>query len=62
MKFTRNIREDGRIEAVCEHGVGHTIQAKKGDYVHGCDGCCRLLTKENEKPLLEGKKEIVIRE
>lgn len=38
------LRGDGRIEWVCEHGVGHTIWAPKeqGDagYVHGCDGCC----------------------
>lgn len=37
-------REDGRIEQVCRHGVGHPI----GHYTkwenwmwgHGCDGCC----------------------
>jgi hypothetical protein len=35
MKWYKNVREDGRIEYVCEHGVGH------GNHVHGCDGCCR---------------------
>lgn len=37
-------REDGRIEWVCKHGVGHTVYApyNLGDhgYTHGCDGCC----------------------
>jgi hypothetical protein len=38
------IREDGRVEKVCVHGVGHCIghltkwQGWMG--VHGCDGCC----------------------
>lgn len=35
MKWTKITREDGRIEYVCEHGVGH------GNHVHGCDSCCR---------------------
>ena len=41
------IRPDGRIEQLCEHGIGHTIGhrdlAKYDDpsiWVHGCDGCC----------------------
>jgi hypothetical protein len=41
------IREDGRLERVCNHGVGHTVGHKdrsklKDDsiWVHGCDGCC----------------------
>lgn len=38
------IRNDGRIELGCEHGVGHTIWAPKtmgkAGYTHGCDGCC----------------------
>lgn len=41
-------RADGRIEFVCKHGVGHTIDAPKeykkklGKYwnMHGCDSCC----------------------
>ena len=34
-------RADGRIEWVCDHGVGHTVYAPfGGDFVHGCDGCC----------------------
>ena len=41
-----NIREDGRVEWVCEHGIGHTISVPKkykDDWAwwsHGCDGCC----------------------
>ena len=38
------IREDGRVERVCEHGVGHPIghveEWKEWMGVHGCDGCC----------------------
>lgn len=34
-------RMDGRIEWICEHGVGHTIWFPKGsNSIHGCDGCC----------------------
>lgn len=41
-EFSR--RADGRIEWVCEHGVGHTIwYPKHSDSVHGCDGCCKKL-------------------
>jgi hypothetical protein len=34
MKWIKMVREDGRIEYLCEHGVGH------GNHIHGCDGCC----------------------
>jgi hypothetical protein len=39
------IREDGRLERTCSHGVGHTVGHVRGyllkyDDVHGCDGCC----------------------
>lgn len=40
------VREDGRIEQACDHGVGHPIGHWKRDGwkdwmgVHGCDGCC----------------------
>jgi hypothetical protein len=36
MKWYKNIREDGRVEYQCEHGVGHSHE------VHGCCGysCC----------------------
>jgi hypothetical protein len=38
------IRADGRIEWICEHGVGHTIWYPEGSNdVHGCDGCCNKL-------------------
>ena len=33
-KWQKVIRQDGRIEYICSHGVGH------GDHIHGCDGCC----------------------
>lgn len=33
-------REDGRIEWVCEHCIGHTVYSPHDYYVHGCDGCC----------------------
>ena len=37
-------RADGRVEWVCEHGVGHTVYNPNDwgeyTYVHGCDGCC----------------------
>lgn len=48
VEFDR-IREDGRLEKMCSHGIGHTVghvdpQQVKGEYffVHGCDGCCVL--------------------
>ena len=48
------IREDGRIEWQCKHGVGHTIALSRElivriyntkdtldtHFSHGCDGCC----------------------
>lgn len=42
------VREDGRIEQACDHGVGHPIGHWKRDgwqswmYTHGCCGCCSL--------------------
>jgi len=42
-----NLRGDGRVEWVCDHGVGHTIynpnDLGKYSMVHGCDGCCSEL-------------------
>ena len=45
------IREDGRVEQACDHGVGHPIgHVKQNGWVaswmgvHGCDGCCSLAT------------------
>lgn len=39
-----NVRSDGRIEWMCEHGIGHPvfIPEKQKEYgtIHGCDGCC----------------------
>ncbi len=47
-----NHREDGRVELMCPHGVGHpsaalTVLAQRtrtiGPWIliHGCDGCCK---------------------
>ena len=53
-----NIREDGRVERICEHGVGHTIghiDAAKEDepymFTHGCcsGGCCRQYKRLSEE-------------
>lgn len=47
------VRGDGRIERLCEHGVGHPIghidQAKEAEramFIHGCcgAGCCSAYT------------------
>lgn len=39
-----NLREDGRVERICAHGVGHPIgHIKKWEEwmeIHGCEGCC----------------------
>ncbi len=41
-----NFRMDGRVEWVCEHGVGHTIRVPfkyindESWWSHGCDDCC----------------------
>ncbi|MFW6046329.1 MAG: hypothetical protein ACOCP4_00800 [Candidatus Woesearchaeota archaeon] len=42
-------RNDRRVEWVCEHGVGHTLWSLHGDYIHGCDGCCRKIIRNKEK-------------
>ena len=40
------VRGDGRVERVCEHGVGHPVgHVRRGAWqpwmsVHGCEGCC----------------------
>lgn len=46
-------REDGRLEWICEHGVGHTVWSARRDFVHGCDGCCDL---KEKKPMITFKK------
>ena len=41
-------REDGRLERLCIHGIGHPVYVPKevkkilrnSWKVHGCDGCC----------------------
>jgi hypothetical protein len=49
-KFDYNIlqyRADGRLEWVCDHGIGHTIDVPEEYahintwWIHGCDGCCK---------------------
>ena len=40
-----NWRADGRLEWVCEHGIGHTVFSMNEDWIHGCDGCCKDLVK-----------------
>ena len=39
-----NYRVDGRIEWICEHGIGHTIicpyTKETWGFTHTCDGCC----------------------
>ena len=45
-------RADGRVEWICEHGIGHTMHVPekyKDDWawwVHGCDGCCEEIYKK----------------
>lgn len=40
------LRENGLIEDVCKHGIGHPNRESvrrrniEGDDIHGCDGCC----------------------
>ena len=46
------IREDGRIEWQCKHGVGHTVWYPPGsDGIHGCckGRCCLELHKKKVK-------------
>lgn len=45
MELTRYcFRMDGRVEFICEHGVGHTLHNPndwgKWTMSHTCDGCC----------------------
>lgn len=61
-KHRELVRADGRVERVCEHGVGHPIghmtawQTWMG--VHGCDGCCANWTdtKQPRAPFFATKK------
>lgn len=56
-------REDGRIEWICKHGIGHTIDSPrdgKYEYVHGCDGCCVAIFKFITKIELENKSKSFI--
>ena len=49
-----NKRADGRIEWICEDGIGHTIyepefnnRSGRFAYAHGCDGCCSDINKDD---------------
>ena len=48
-------RADGRIEWICKHGVGHTIEVPKkyekvdAWWVHGCDGCCSKVKNDKKR-------------
>lgn len=49
------VREDGRLERHCEHGIGHTVGhinwrklADKWMWIHGCDGCCAFWKRDDE--------------
>jgi aminoglycoside phosphotransferase len=43
------LREDGRLEWQCAHGVGHPVghlfpeEWAQWMHTHGCDGCCTKL-------------------
>ncbi len=47
------VRVDGRVEWICEHGVGHPVYSPRqseADFIHGCDGCCSRFRKDkNDK-------------
>jgi hypothetical protein len=60
--MSTNVRADGRVEYVCGHGVGHTVEVPKGHegagyWVHGCDGCCPYLAvnSSGQRYYLHGK-------
>ena len=44
-----HIREDGRVEKMCAHNIGHIVGHIDGRFypagdvlwTHGCDGCCK---------------------
>ena len=46
------IRENGVVEDICKHGVGHPnleyLKIFPKDGIHGCDGCC-CQNMENKK-------------
>jgi hypothetical protein len=51
------IREDGRLEKLCKHGIGHTVghsNPKMLDeawiWIHGCDECCSGFIRQIEEP------------
>jgi hypothetical protein len=35
-----DIRSNGLIEVICQHGIGHH------NGIHGCDGCCAICPDE----------------
>ena len=61
MKWIRNVRV-GKVEYVCEHGVGHTDPRSTKHTAHGCDGCCSRTdfppNKEKAMPNTELEQEL----
>ena len=57
-------RIDGRVEWICEHGIGHTMKVPsehlddKSWWVHGCDGCCKKMSLEKLEKLIYKNKKI----
>lgn len=48
------VRMDGRLERMCEHGIGHPVghihrEMTDVDTVHGCDGCCKEWKNETHR-------------
>lgn len=42
-------RLDGRLEWFCEDGVGHTVYAPDGYFIHGCNGKCKAVKRIDSK-------------
>lgn len=48
-------RDNGVVEDLCEHGVGHPNRAWLEKYpsphngIHGCDGCCQIEDEDDEE-------------
>jgi hypothetical protein len=57
-------RADGRLERVCEHGVGHTVGHQRGyllgsyETIHGCDGCCKEYIMQEQKKRLDKRLDL----
>lgn len=55
------LRSDGRVEWICEHGVGHVVSVPSNYrnesfwWIHGCDGCCEIFNQITKETNCEGK-------